>query len=626
MSDLVTPITNDVPHYIVMKQGKNKKDEVVYQDLSGFVSGLSFTSDIGNFPSTQLDLIPLPGVGLSGGVLILSESIYITRNDRILVLEVDEEGYNTFKGKNEKEREIPNGIFVMWGIIADVMSARAADRHVVSVILESELAQLDTTLTQEVIGARGGSTYAPILQEDIDTKDIFGAVNGINVTALKRLFITDFLVGNAPSITQDATKYTSLYSETKPLDNLKLASIEIVKPMAGANSNRLEIQPWPLVRLVVIHAIKLSLPPKSMAKNYGLSDDAYTAMIEKMKNLIALMCLIEAPSSEDQNTKITLSINEYSNFITTLIINPIVKAPSSTPSIWKLINSVMNQLHFYFTPNILYNSKNSTPTLGSFRMMNPYGQYAVSFGDADLEGIENKVPGYKSIIKSIGFKSQIRIPSVVKDVASSITDTMYQVYQPSKKEDYVLADKNNNDMVGDLTKSIPEFAEAPKYAYHKDIAFPPWLPGAIISANSLYTENTTIEGQSPNDTAATKVRETGALKATLDGISATLVAFIKSAMMIYGRINVTSTVRMIRLWSDCLNPLRIVLLDSGGLQQTTGLISRVSVKWVQGKSYDVSMGLSHVTDLRDPFFRALSGDLGLTHYDNLFKFTKAMNE
>ncbi len=112
---------------------------------------------------------------------------------------------------------------------------------------------------------------------------------------------------------------------------------------------------------------------------------------------------------------------------------------------------------------------------------------------------------------------------------------------------------------------------------------------------------------------------TGGVDADLKRVGATLRAFTKSALMIYGRINVTSTVSFVHLWPDCLNPLKVMLLDLGDHQQTTGLVSRVTVKWVQGKSYNITVNLSHVTDLRDSYYRALAGDLGVTKSDNLVR-------
>ena len=164
---------NNVPHYIVAKETKIEGKRA-FQDLSSYVSAVTFTTDIGNFPSTQLDLVPVPGVGMADGKLYLplagtDEVFFVTRNDRILVMEVDEENYNIFRGGKDKARKIENGILVMWGVVADMMSGRAANRNVISVILESELAYLDTTLTQEMLGSRGaGTTCGSILAKDAE--------------------------------------------------------------------------------------------------------------------------------------------------------------------------------------------------------------------------------------------------------------------------------------------------------------------------------------------------------------------------------------------------------------------------------------------------------------------------
>lgn len=253
------------------------------------------------------------------------------------------------------------------------------------------------------------------------------------------------------------------------------------------------------------------------------------------------------------------------------------------------------------------------PQLGSFQMMNPYRRYVTIFNESDLVSVENRVPGYKSIIKSIGFKSRVAIPSAIVNPTVGLTRVMYQVYRPSQAADFKLHARTPG-----TSATIQDFGRIPDYAYHKEIEFPKWLPPTIKSIERYKTGTTTSKDDvTQSEQADVPVSHSETTEESLEGISKTLSAFVRSALMIYGRVKVTSTVELVRLRSDCLAPLRIILLDLGKQQQTTGMISSVSLKWVAGESYRVTANLSHVTDLRDPYFRPLTGDLGNTQMDNL---------
>ncbi len=617
------PKPNNVPHYIIAKEIPGEGPRA-FQDLSTYVSSVTFTADMGSFPSTQLDIIPLPGVGMADGKLYLPSDdglFAVTRNDRILVMEVDEENYNYFVASGDKAREIKNGVVVMWGVVADMMTGKSATRNVISLVLESELAYLDTTLTQEMLGSRGaGMTCGSIIGKDIKYEDVIAdrAVSSAGVTEARIIetFVGKFELDAKLVIDQTHGDFTKL---RHGLQDLKVGGT-LKNIVEEGEKGRVRVYPWPLVRLVTAHCIAHMIPAnETAAAQYGVEVEAVR---ERADKIIKLMCLIEAQAGEDQNTFITLSRNEYASFVRTTIIKPLVTAPSDAPSFWNLINSILNQLHFYFTPKVLYRSEMAPgKNLGSFQMMNPYRDYTAIFREGDLEFVENKVPGYKSIIKSIGFKARVDIPTFIVDPAPELTRTLYQIYYPrmdvnGNPADYLLY-KNNPG----LAAEIADLGRVPDYAYHKEIAFPKWLPDVIESVESLYQETITKKGQTSEQVSAAMKKAKEAAKGDLKSVGDTVTSFIKSALMIYGRINVTSTVGFIRLWPDCFNPLKVMLLDLGERQQTTGLISRVTVKWVQGKSYNITVNLSHVTDLRDSYYRPLFGDLGITASDNLETYT-----
>ena len=600
--------TNKVPHYLVVKEGVPKAGIKQFQDISRFVSAVSFNSDIGNFPSAQLDLVIGADVEIQDG-RIKFPTAELCRNDRVLVLEVGEPEYQAFTHRDAGAWGpvmVPDGIIVMWGVVADIMSARGSNRLVLSLILESELAYLDTTLNQELLGARGaGITSGPLL-----TSRTTGA--GTLETILSKKFITTFeRTSEKLIIDQSADAFCKLGVEGDGIEDLKVDTHKnlIVQDIG---KGRVKLYPWSIVRLITAHCLVESIPKSETTyENFGVVKEE---LITRLNRIIRLMCLIEPTAAESEETYITLTHLEYYSFIRTMIIRPLVMAPSKAPSFWQFINSIMSQLHFYFTPRVLYRSSASMkPQLGSFQMMNPYRRYVTIFNESDLVSVENRVPGYKSIIKSIGFKSRVAIPSAIVNPTVGLTRVMYQVYRPSQAADFKLHARTPG-----TSATIQDFGRIPDYAYHKEIEFPKWLPPTIKSIERYKTGTTTSKDDvTQSEQADVPVSHSETTEESLEGISKTLSAFVRSALMIYGRVKVTSTVELVRLRSDCLAPLRIILLDLGKQQQTTGMISSVSLKWVAGESYRVTANLSHVTDLRDPYFRPLTGDLGNTQMDNL---------
>lgn len=609
-----TPQSNKAPHYIVVKADLDDSGDIskVY-DLSEYISAVRFNSTIGQFPRTKLDFIPddnvLFGSNVYDGVISVG-GISIDRNDHIVIAEVDEDEYKKFLGTGDKRGPMPDkAIVVMWGVLSDVMTSWSGTTAAISVVIDSELSYLDTTLTYETLGSRGsGLTVSTLLPPDTKYDSItkksttaYAEAQGILETIITRRFISRFPVDTNFEFDESHDMWAITDRGLNPLPVPKGKVVSCL-----GDSGRVQVNLWRLIRLVMCHCMAQCLPlTDEEAQDAGVIIDDLKSRVER---IISLMFRIEAQDGEDQNSSITLSRNEYSSFLKTTVIKPMVSAPSQLTSLWSLITMTMGQLHFYFTPKVLYSSKRvGSVNLGSFKMMNPYREYTTEFSPDTIEAYQTSVPDYKSIIRSIGFKVGTSSPSFVKEVTTKIPNIMYSVYRASP-DDFVLKD----------TKLLKGLGNVPTYAYHKEINFPEWLPEAIMDIHRLHSDETFKRGESEETAYSTLMRGKNEGE-DLDSLAETLKAFLKSALMIYGRISVTGNLSLIRLWSDCLDPLRVILVNSGK-QVTTGLISSVNVEWVQGQSYKVTAGLSNITDIRDPYFRALENDLVVTDRDNLIKY------
>ncbi len=630
------------PHLLVLKESGDK-----LKDISFAVHSVEVTASVDGLPTMKLDFIPLPGVVEIDRGSLKIENETIDRSDKIIVAEIDHDQFKALYpdvGSVQTSRTLDYaGIVWMCGVVSDIMSSVTATSSSISAVVESELAELDTTLANQLFGIRStGTSAGPIFVKGVGNTGATTTASSMTQDLLTREFINIHNIG-APILVTDPPRTTEeIYAETGRVVNL-YTEFTTVDPFGNnpppwtppakvytfdddvlamsvnpnnidesdASSEYVRIRPWELTRAVMVSAMRNLLPVNDTA---GAERNIHVESANKLVDDIeALLRRVEA----DKGSDLVIMRKEFSDLVASGIIEPVMSAPESAVSVWKLALSIMHQFHMYFTPNVI-SSSHKQAKLGEFRVMNPYRKYTAEFEKQHVVSFQSTVPGYRSIIKSVGYETDYLIPTFVKNSDPSWTDALYLTYKPTQ-EDYI-------------TQTLETGVE-PKFAVHGAVTIPPWISRASERIRRIHSKVTVSAGggkvEDRDNTNALLVGQASSTSEADDfkKLAKSLMIYLRSAWQIFGRASVVSELSLVHTWPDMIRPLDVVVVNTGegphdDRQVVTGMVSSVRISWTAGTSYDTVIGLSHVTNLYDNYFRALRGTSSDEGVDNLDLYLK----
>jgi len=406
--------------------------------------------------------------------------------------------------------------------------------------------------------------------------------------------LTNF-TGDTIDLESDKDKLTEDFRNTGTYSNpapgyiapdptvLDIYSLKPVEYYSSGTSEFTRFNPWALLRHVLLESMRYSVQTPDESSKSTIED--YEKLQAKVEDLGGLMYLIDSRDTD----ALTVPNKEFDIMLNAVIINRVANQSGNFSSLWGLISSIMKDMHIYFSPKVLFSPDGivADMKLGSFTTMSPYREPTVKLTENWIEEFSSTVPGYDSVIKSVGFSdSKMPLDGISSDSLNiSFSKPLYVVFKPTEV-DWIL--KSPEIVLG--ANSVKE----PLAASHRDIKFPVWMYSLYLY-RKLEIENKK-EGPVPSDSTP------------MDYPVDTAIKYLRSSWMILSRAAVTGKVTLIHTVPDHMMPLSVVVISAKG-QDVTGMVASIAVSWKSGVGYNKSVSLSHVTSTHDKYFRALKDSL-----------------
>ena len=553
-------------------------------DISRYISSLTFDARVDAFPTSKIDLVSGPGKASfsESGDLVLGTTT-VNRADVIHLYEIDDTEHKAaMSGK-----EVTPHTILLRGVVTDVMYSIVNGSESVSVVVESHLIGLDTSLVQEVLNTRSVAVEDPVVVSPQGPATEPAVVDGINLNPI----VSTDMHGEASTTLEGVLRKDYFHG----LDGAPLVAdgVPIVYEKTVGSSKYYVIRPWYLIRDILNSALQLSVD--TLASRNPAVENNKKGVQKKIEHIKTLMSTIV-----DDGLEVYMTSMEYESWIKTYVIPLMVSQSNRSVSIWGLITKLLLDFHIHFSPNVLFSPEVvGVSGNGSFALMNPYNFSGLTLNSSLVTSFKSKVPSYKHINTTVGFDFASLTSGMLAGykLSTEVSESMHYPFRPTDTTDWVIG------------KGTVEYA-SDVHGAHKLIRFPGWVDDSIV------TKNRRDQGR---DAIADLEIDT-----KMDDAFNLAGQYLRTAWMIAGRAMVTAATRLVYTLPDLMRPMSVirVSLDGGDsgvhcVQDVTGMVSSVAVTWDMTGSYGVSFGLTHVTPVYDKYFRAIKGGLGPTPRDVL---------
>jgi len=538
-------------------------DQWYDDDLGPAVTAINFAAQAGQLPAAKLDLVYGEYLDASDAMSVdigKVKPLQLRRNDLIAITE-------TTDAEPTPTRRV---LFV--GKIADFGIGTSATTHTASLTLQSMLSSLESNTTLDLISSRVGLGLKDVLLFD------------------KFHTLQDRVMEAYPPLIKDSERVVNQGISSLFDDTLLATTISGV-------DGRCMVRPFALVRDILLYCI-IKNTDAFMAANRALltlaeQSDIMSRVTEIDNRLFSI--------KDDQVFVEMGTVLEYPAFVN-YVISSCLRFSADSPSIWDLVMSICNSFYVQFVPNLSTDIKDIADYYpGSVQPMSAYTAAVAELREANIEYVNGGVVDHNLLVRGV---SHIFRPSVLPFTAveSAFEDAMrLKLFIPLEKE-WLLGASGRRS----IKYRLPETGKI------MSVPVPPWFESALISSKQD-SDGRAVAGKLPNT-------DTSTTESVKKALPSSVLNYMASAWMYHGRLACRASVGLMMFYSG-IEPGDVIKFDARG-SKFTAVLKSISLSWVQGRAYTVTAELTHVTQLNDPYYRALNIGLHVPTKDNIYAWFK----